>query len=624
MRIQTRLLLLLLVVAVVPVLVSGITAVALSRSAITHYVQASNVTEARYLAEAVDSYIADALRELRLAVDYTPFATLAPDERQGALGLAYRLNDGFNVVSLINAAGDGVGAPVFALDPEHEPGAAHHQRVSEADLNAFSQHVPLEAALTAGAAVGPVYLSPDKRSPALVLAVKVADLGGDQVLAVELTLDPVATRVREIAAQADASAYVVDGRGQVVAHSLPEVALLRAPFAEREPVRLVTGAGLESAGAVNYTSGDTLMAAAYARLGRLPWGVVVERPQRVAFSHALRIQWQTVFWVVIALLCAVISGVVLARSIGDPIRSLDRAALAVKQGDLSVRARVEGGDELARLATSFNAMADEIARRDDELRQFNLELQARVEDRTRALKQAQDQLLRSEKLAAVGELGAGVAHEINNPLAGVLGSAQLLLLRAEPDHPSITHLKNIENEALRIRDIVRNLLQLSQTRDEHSGVLVDVNRVIEAALNLVARPIIAQRIRVKKTLATELPKVRADPSELQQVFLHLLSNAKNAMPEGGELRLTSSLVEDRLVQVTVADTGVGIRPEDLDKIFEPFFTRKEDWHGKGLGLAVVHRTVEQMGGRITVESDVGRGAAFTLLFPIARENLHLA
>ncbi|MBN2362029.1 MAG: two-component sensor histidine kinase, partial [Deltaproteobacteria bacterium] len=221
-------------------------------------------------------------------------------------------------------------------------------------------------------------------------------------------------------------------------------------------------------------------------------------------------------------------------------------------------------------------------------------------------------------------LGAGVAHEINNPLAGVLGAAQLLLLRTDPEHPSVAHLKSIESEALRIRDIVRNLLQLSQASEERGGTLVDVNRVLEAALNLVARPIIAQRIRVAKSLATELPRVRADAAELQQVFLHLLSNAKNAMPDGGELRLGSDVVEDRLVRVTVADTGIGIRSEDLEKIFEPFFTRKEDWHGKGLGLAVVHRAVEQMGGRIAVESHLGRGATFTLLFPIARENLHLA
>jgi signal transduction histidine kinase len=352
--------------------------------------------------------------------------------------------------------------------------------------------------------------------------------------------------------------------------------------------------------------------------------VVVERPESEVYAPAREIAKQTAFWIVVALLCAIAAGTLLSRSISDPIRNLDRAAAALAHGDLEVRARVDGKDELGRLSSSFNEMADALVHRNEELRVLNEELQQRVEERTRELKQAQDQLLQSEKLAAVGELGAGVAHEINNPLAGVLGAAQLLLLRAETDSPSIEHLKNIEAEALRIREIVQNLLQLSQTRERGIGTLVDVNRVMEAALNLVARPIIAQRVRVTKTLRKELPKVRGDSSDLQQVFLHLLSNAKNAMPEGGELELSTGVIENRLVKVTVRDTGIGIPEEDMDKIFEPFFTRKGSWEGKGLGLSVVHRTVDQFGGRITVESEVGVGTTFTLVFPIVRDSLHLA
>ncbi len=624
MRIQSRLLLILLVVAVVPVAVSGLTAVVLSREVLTEHIARVHVTEARYLAESVDSYVGEALRELRLISEITPFGVLSPEELSGALGLVYRLHDGFNVTSLIDSQGEGVGPPIFSSDPA-QPGAARHHPVSEAELMRFASHVPLEAALTAGAAVGPVYVSPEKGLPLLVLAVLVpgSAAGQELVLAVELALDPVLKRVQETAAQTGATSYVVDSRGKVVAHSLAEVALSRSDFANREPVRAIMGTGLDNYGLLRYRAGDAMQASAFARLGRLPWGAVVERPEAEAFAPVTRIAKQTGFWITVALICALAAGLVLSRSIGNPIRALERSALAIKKGDLTIRARVTGRDELSRLASAFNDMAAAISRRDVELRRFAEELQKRVEERTRELKQAQDQLLQSEKLAAVGELGAGVAHEINNPLAGVLGSAQLLLLRAEPDDPSREQLQCIETEALRIRDIVQNLLQLAQNKEKAAGSLIEVNRVLEAALSLVARPIIAQRIRVEKKLAPELPKIRASAPDLQQVLLHLLGNAKNAMPDGGELSIATDVIENRLVRITVTDTGMGIREEDQAKIFEPFFTRKEDWEGKGLGLSVVHRTVEQAGGRVSVESQRGKGATFTLVFPIVREALHL-
>ncbi|MFH1810203.1 MAG: ATP-binding protein [Pseudomonadota bacterium] len=626
MRIQTRLLLILLVVALVPVTVSGVTAVMLSRRVLTRQIQQVQVTEARTLAENVDSYIGEALRELRLVADITPFATLSGEEQRGALGLVYRLHDGFNVAGLVDSAGEGVGPPVFTTDKASDPSTARHHPVNEAELVRFASNIPLQAALTAGAAVGPVYVSTEKGLPLLVLAVLVPGRVQDReiVLAVELALDPVLKRVQETASQVGATAYIVDSRGRVVAHSLPEVALARSDFSERKPVQAITGSALDSHGMVRYRAGDTRLASAFARLGRLPWGAVVERPEQEAFAPANQIAKQTIFWIAVALICAIAAGLVLSRSIGDPLHALTRVAESLGQGDLDVRARVSGRDELSQLASSFNQMADAIARRDEELHAFADDLQKRVEERTRELKLAQDQLLQSEKLAAVGELGAGVAHEINNPLAGVLGSAQLLLLRTEPDHPSREHLGNIESEALRIREIVQNLLQLAQSKEKAAGTLIDVNRVVEAALSLVARPIIAQRIRVHKDLTSGLPKIRASASDLQQLFMHLLSNAKNAMPDGGELRIASSAIENRLVKVTIADTGIGIRQEDLDKIFEPFFTRKEDWDGKGLGLSVVHRTVEQTGGRVTVESERGHGACFTLVFPMARDGLHLA
>lgn len=625
MRIQTRLLFILLIVAVVPVAISGITALTLNRRVLTQHINRVNVVEARALAENIDQTLAGALGDLRLIAEAVPATQMSPEEQLGVLQLVYRLNDGFNIVSLIDRSGQNVGPLVFSNNPGQDLGASHHHPVNPAELATFSQNIPLTATQTAGAAVGPVYVSAKKGIALVVLAVLLPGPSSEQdlVLAVEIALDGVSKRVQETANASDASVYLIDSRGRVIAHSLAEVALSRSDFSDREPVKKMLGEGLDSFGVLNYSMSGVMQTAAFARLDRLPWGVVVEKPESQAFASVSRIAKQTIFWVSVALICALAAGLVLSRSIGGPVRALDRAAEALKRGDLSSRAQVQGHDELARLAETFNSMAVAIAKRDEALRAFAEQLQQRVDERTKELRQAQEQLLQSEKLAAVGELGAGVAHEINNPLAGLLGTAQLLLLRLPKDDPNQVPLKSIESEALRIREIVQNLLQLAQGREESAGALVDANKVLEAALGLVTRPIIAQRIKVKKEFASKMPKIRIDPSELQQIFMHLLSNAKNAMPKGGDLLIRSEVVDDKLVLITISDTGIGIRREDLEKIFEPFFTRKEDWSGKGLGLSVAHRGVEQAGGRIRVESERGHGASFVMTFPVARDNLHL-
>jgi two-component system, NtrC family, sensor kinase len=247
-----------------------------------------------------------------------------------------------------------------------------------------------------------------------------------------------------------------------------------------------------------------------------------------------------------------------------------------------------------------------------------------VEDRTRELKEAQNQLIQSQKMAAVGELGAGVAHEINNPLAGVLGSAQLALLRMDKEETRIRpHLIDIEREALRIKDIVDSLLKLSQDQGTQAMGTVDVNQVVEGAVALLARPIISQRIQVKKDLGRELPKVRGKVADLQQAVMQLLTNAKDAMPDGGTLTVRTEAIDDRLVKVSVEDTGHGLGEGMKERIFEPFFTTRASKGHKGMGLAIVHRIVDEHGGRITVDSVQGKGASFKIVFPATREALHL-
>ncbi|MBI5498218.1 MAG: HAMP domain-containing protein [Deltaproteobacteria bacterium] len=625
MRLQRQLTLLLVLVAVIPVLVSGGTGAWLTWESLGEAQAARLAAQARTVAEHADLYVTNALTDLRLSTAALQLQGLTADERQGALNLIYRQNERFNVVALVGEEGDGVGDPVLLSGPADDPELRGREVLSEADLAEFSSHVPLAAALRAGAALGPPYSTPVRHHPLIVLAVAVQlDKARRGVLAVELSLAPLQRRLNETAITADGIAFLVDSTARSFAAAKAEGPATVDPAAPPPEVLAALAPGTldKTSGSRWLAWADADMLAGHAQLDRLPWTAVVAQDGEVALAPVVRMLGQTGFWLVVALLCAVLAGSVLARAVSNPVEDLVGATQAFERGEFATRVPPLSVPDLQRLGDAFNRMAAEVQRRDEELRAFNAELQKRVDERTRDLKEAQDQLIQSQKLAAVGELGAGVAHEINNPLAGLLGLIQLQMLRGREGDPALVALRDMEKEALRIRDIVQNLMQL--TPQKGSGEqLLDVNRVVEAALNLVARPIVAQRIEVKKDLEPNLPKVRGKTSELQQAVLALLSNARNAMPDGGVLTLSTRGVDGKLVKLTVADTGRGIAEDIRDRIFEPFFTTKPVPDAKGLGLALVHRVVQDHGARVSVDSEPGKGAAFTITMPAAREKMHL-
>lgn len=233
------------------------------------------------------------------------------------------------------------------------------------------------------------------------------------------------------------------------------------------------------------------------------------------------------------------------------------------------------------------------------------------------VRRTQAQLVQSAKLAAIGELAANVAHEINNPLTGILMNVSLALEAAAdaPEAPAATELQVIQDEALRAREIVRNLLDFARqtaTRQEP----VDLNAILDQTLALVSRYLESNRVRVRCDFAPHLPPVSADANQLKQVLLNLINNAIQAMPEGGELSLVTAY-DRNAVAVRVSDTGIGIPPEHLGRVFEPFFSTKEDVKGTGLGLSVSHGIIAQHGGTIGVSSEVGRGTTFRVALPVA-------
>jgi PAS domain S-box-containing protein len=234
----------------------------------------------------------------------------------------------------------------------------------------------------------------------------------------------------------------------------------------------------------------------------------------------------------------------------------------------------------------------------------------------------EDQLVQAEKLSSIGLLAAGVAHEVNTPLAVITSQAQMLLRQIPSDDARARTLDKINKQAFRASEIVNHLLKFSRVSGSEYADL-DVNRVIRETLSLVDPMLRASRISVNAQLASALPAIYGNSGRLQQVFMNLILNARDAMPRGGELTIATEC-ENSLVHIEVSDNGVGIPPDHLSKIFDPFFTTKATSRGTGLGLAVSYGIIREHSGTIRVESTVGRGTCFRLEFPVTRKPVNVS
>jgi len=282
--------------------------------------------------------------------------------------------------------------------------------------------------------------------------------------------------------------------------------------------------------------------------------------------------------------------------------------------------------ELRHRIAELEAADKERERAEETLRQHSEHLEEMVEERAKELRDTQEQLVRREKLAALGQLAAGLAHELSNPLTGVLMYARRLLKEAEEERlasipalrvfPESLHV--IEEAALRCSDIVRDLLTFAREDWGEFGPL-RVNEVVEAALRPMKLQLSNGQVRLKLDLQPNLPPVMGNASQLRHVFTNLILNAQQAMREGGELTISSRLVDSRRVQVQVGDTGCGIPEEIRSRIFEPFFTTRPVGQGTGLGLSTSYRIIEVHKGSIDMESTPGVGTTFTVTLPITEE-----
>lgn len=336
----------------------------------------------------------------------------------------------------------------------------------------------------------------------------------------------------------------------------------------------------------------------------------------------------------------------LSRIIVVPIRKLLAATKRIASGDYHHNVHVPGSAEIAELAESFNAMAGVLERKRLEVEQTVNSL----ERTNKELQAAREETVRSEKMASVGLLAAGMAHEVGTPLAAIIGYAGFLKEELKEDDEKFDYVRRIEMESGRIDRIVRGLLDYARPSPVQCEA-VDSAQLIRETVDLVCGQGILKHITLSLQLQEDMPAIYVDPHQLQQVLINLLINARDAMPGGGSLgiktyparqatfsatdshrgfpvmgrrkgdfnRAFSQPLKDTWLAISVSDTGDGIAPEDLGRIFDPFFTTKEPGKGTGLGLAISARIIDSFAGRIVAESEPGKGTIITIWLPIAEE-----
>jgi len=308
----------------------------------------------------------------------------------------------------------------------------------------------------------------------------------------------------------------------------------------------------------------------------------------------------------------------LTRDIIKPVESLVAGTAKIAAGDLTTQIKISSEDELGKLAIAFNQMTKDLKKSVEKIEEYSRTLEQQVEERTRKLKEAQANLIQTAKMASIGTLAGGVAHEINNPLGAILTNAQMLCLETKDDSQRES-LRLIEEAARRCRDIVQTLLKYSRKPGFDEFVSVNLNEVIIDTCHLIESQLEKEQIRIVIEHG-EIPNIKGNANELSQVLTNMLINSKNAIKkikDSGIITIKTYRENDFAI-MQVIDNGCGIPKENINKIFDPFFTTMEVGKGTGLGLYISQKILEKHNGSVEVSSKPLEGSTFTIKIPMER------
>jgi signal transduction histidine kinase len=485
-----------------------------------------------------------------------------------------------------------------------EVGSLYDRRVLEA---AGLQQEPFAAKQRAGAprppALGPGEVlvansTVSHRLPTMTMTLAARRPGSRLVLAGVLDLDRVLALGRSSRAF---EVFLVDGAGRLLVHGDPRYVVNRTRFSW---IPVIPQGSLVVVH--EYARDQVDMIGGFAAVGFGDLRVGAQIPKAAAYFASRRLLLRLVLVALALLLGATVAGLVWSSRITASIARLADATRVIATGQFGVQVRVDGRDEMGRLADSFNRMSSELARREQEV------------------ERAQGQLIHSEKMAAFGQLGAGIAHEVKNPLAGIQAIVQLTARGLDPSHPMAEPLATIEKEARRCRAIIDHLLKFA--RQERVAVEpMALGPTIEDAAAIMRHQMALHGVTLQTRVEPDLPLIRGSANQLQQVLMNLMLNAQQAMDgSGGSVEVDARRAGADAVEVRVRDDGPGVPEEIRGRIFEPFVTTKPTGKGTGLGLSVSFGIIREHQGTIAVESEPGRGTTFVIRLPVAQVTAHAA
>ncbi len=597
MRLAAQLVLYISMAAVLPLAVLGAGAATVASRHVLEKTADLQGRTAEAVAVYVDTWMELQVQLLQQQVRTLPVERLSPEAREVVPRLIVEQSSAVDVAMLVSSAG-------VSLAPPAMP-AAWNLSPESVDLRAraLMREVPpdvLSDTSDMQTWVSKPYFPPSSQWPA-VAAVTRSEAG--TVFVVELSLASLARRVG-IEGTSGVQVAVLDEDGEVVlggGHLIH-----RQAFAG-----LLGGVALD----IRYKSQDGIEAvAASAPLDQVHWTVVVAEPLSSSERALREIQQRTAYIALVCLTLSLVVAVLFSRQFTAKVGALKDAAMRVADGDYGRLVEVDGVDELADLGTAFNHMsgrlaedATRIAVQNEEIAAFNRQLQERVDARTQELREAQAQLVQSARLAAVGEMGAGLAHELNNPVAGILGLVQVLLAKAD-DGPFGGLLRGVEAQALRCRDILANLQGFSQDIAEAGTERLDLSIVIRDVLTLVRGPLQVAGLDVSLEVPSEL-WVRGRRAELGRSFAWLTSSVRAAAPGGGSLQMEGNIEGEKVVLAMV------LRAKQLA-------IGGDDWKAAGMGLWNARRVLVAHGGRLVEPvGAVSDSAVWRIELPLWRDEV---